>query len=84
MYRWQNPYLAALHETDMAKLFQHLTEARVSIEQRLLDPIEESSEEFRAIKDTWLGIETLQRTRYAPSPQSTNARPENQTLAADS
>ena len=44
---------------------QALLEATAAIEQRLLSPIDEKSEEYRAIKNTWLGIQTLREQHWA-------------------
>ncbi len=63
MYAWQQPYLQAMKETDDEKMPLHLMEAVASIEQRLLSPIDENSEEFRAIQYTQRRIETLLRER---------------------
>jgi hypothetical protein len=61
MYLWQEPYQEAVQETDETKIPNHLLEASAAIEQRLLSPIDESSQEYRAILNTWLGIQTLRR-----------------------
>jgi hypothetical protein len=37
----------------------HLMEALASIEQRLLSPIDEQSDEFKAINDTWFEVQRL-------------------------
>jgi hypothetical protein len=61
VYSWQEPYLQAAQETDDTQIPHHLLEATAAIEQRLLSPIDEKSEEYRAIKNTWLGIQTLRK-----------------------
>jgi hypothetical protein len=66
MYPWQEPYLHAAQEIDDTQIPHHLLEATAAIEQRLLSPIDEKSEEYRAIKNTWLGIQTL-RKQFQPT-----------------
>ena len=66
MYPWQEPYLHAAQEIDDTQIPHHLLEATAAIEQRLLSPIDEKSEEYRAIKNTWLGIQTL-RKQFHPT-----------------
>jgi hypothetical protein len=66
VYAWQEQYLQAAQETDDTQLPHHLLEATAAIEQRLLSPIDEKSEEYRAIKNTWLGIQTL-RKQFGPN-----------------
>jgi hypothetical protein len=66
VYSWQEPYLQAAQETDDTQIPHHLLEATAAIEQRLLSPIDETSEEYRAIKNTWLGIQTL-RKQFGPN-----------------
>ena len=63
MYAWQQPYIEAVLETDDTKMPHHLMEAMASIEQRLLSPVEENSEEFRAIQTTLASIQTLCKER---------------------
>jgi formiminotetrahydrofolate cyclodeaminase len=67
VYTWEEPYLEAVKETDDTKMTLHLLEAVASIKQRLLSPIDEESEEFRAILNARLGIEALKRERCAPT-----------------
>jgi hypothetical protein len=64
VYSWQEPYLQAAKETDDSQIRHHLLEATAAIEQRLLSPIDELSEEYRAIKNTWLGIQTLRKQHW--------------------
>jgi hypothetical protein len=64
VYSWQEPYLEAVKETDYAKISHHLLEANAAIEQRLLSPIDERSEEYRAIQNTRMGIQTLREQHY--------------------
>jgi hypothetical protein len=66
VYSWQEPYLQTAQETDDTQIPHHLLEATAAIEQRLLSPIDEKSEEYRAIKNTWLGIQTL-RKQFGPN-----------------
>jgi hypothetical protein len=70
VYAWQEPYLHAAQETDDSQITHHLLEATAAIEQRLLSPIDESSDEYRAIKNTWLGIQTLRNQHWATNPVS--------------
>ena len=59
MYAWQQPYYEAVLETDEGRMSHHLMEALASIEQRLLSPIDEDSEEFKAIQHTWSEVQRL-------------------------
>ena len=63
-YAWQEPYTAAILETDDAKMPAHILEATAAIEQRLLSPVE-SSEEQRAIRNAQEGLATLRGERCA-------------------
>ena len=63
-YAWQEPYTAAILETDDAKMPSHILEATAAIEQRLLSPVE-SSEEQQAIRNAQEGIATLRAERCA-------------------
>jgi hypothetical protein len=50
VYFWQDNYIAALTETDPAKLRGRVYEAIVAIEQRRLSPIDPGSEEHNALE----------------------------------
>ena len=65
-YAWQEPYIAAVRETDDEKMLGRILEATSAIEQRLLSPVEPGSEEDRAIKKAERGLATLRAERYAP------------------
>jgi hypothetical protein len=52
MYAWQQPYFELISENDEAQMSLHLMEALSSIEQRLLSPIDEASDEYKVIRDT--------------------------------
>ena len=58
---WQQPFSEALQETDPAKMDHYILEASAAIEQRLLRPIDENSEEFRALVNLWFAVEALRR-----------------------
>lgn len=62
MYAWQQPYFEAVLEIDDTRMSHHLFEALASIEQRLLSPINEETNEFKAIH-TWLEVQRLLRER---------------------
>ena len=62
-YAWQQPYIAAVCETDDDKMPGHILEAVSAIEQRLLSPVERGSEEERAIQNTQRALETLKAER---------------------
>lgn len=59
MYAWQEPYFEAVLESDEAKMTHHLMGALVSIEQRLLSPIDRDSYEFQALQNTWFDVQEL-------------------------
>ena len=50
MYSWQQDYIAALLETDDARLPHLIYEAIAAIEQRLLSPVEAGSQEEQALE----------------------------------
>lgn len=63
MYSWQQPYIKAVQETDDSQMPNHLIQATAAIQQRLLNPIDENSEEYRAIVAARLGIKVLLEER---------------------
>ena len=65
MYAWQQPYFEAVLETDETRMPRHLLEAIAAIEQRLLSPISEKSEEFKTIQNTWLEVQRMLNERAA-------------------
>jgi hypothetical protein len=65
-YAWQEPYIAAVHETDDAKMPGLIYEAAAAIEQRLLSPIESGSDEDRAIQNAQTALQILRAERCAP------------------
>ena len=68
-YSWQEPYMAAILETDDAKMPGHILEATAAIEQRLLSPIESGSHEERQIQNAQEGLQILNARRCnAPHP----------------
>jgi hypothetical protein len=69
---WEEPYIAAIYETDDANMAGRILEATSAIEQRLLSPVEPGSEEDRAIKMLKAGLRL-----YGP-----NAVRRSQTAAA--
>jgi hypothetical protein len=50
VYLWQQDYIAAILETDDAKLPHLIYEAIAAIEQRLLSPVEPGSQEEKALE----------------------------------
>jgi len=50
MYSWQQDYIAALRETDDAKLPYLIYEAIAAIEQRLLSHVKPDSDEDKALR----------------------------------
>jgi hypothetical protein len=63
IYAWQQAYLAAVCETDDAKMMGRILEARAAIEQRLLVPIEEDSVEHRDLLAAQKALEVLKSER---------------------
>jgi hypothetical protein len=59
IYSWQAAYNAAVLETDEAAMALRIYEASAAIEQRRLSPIEEDSEEDRALRAATLALQTL-------------------------
>ena len=72
-YSWQEPYMAAILETDDAKMPGHILEATAAIEQRLLSPIESGSHEDRQIQNAQEGLEILKAERWS-APKSNGNR----------
>jgi hypothetical protein len=62
-YLWEEPYLAAIYESDEANMPGRILEATSAIEQRLLSPVEPGSEEESAIRNAQRGLETLRAER---------------------
>jgi hypothetical protein len=62
VYSWQDYYIAALAETDPAKLRRRVYEAVAAIEQRRLSPVDPGSEEYDAIERAEKALEILTRT----------------------
>jgi len=62
VYSWQDYYIAALAETDPAKLRRRVYEAVAAIEQRRLSPVDPGSEEYDAIERAEKALEILKRT----------------------
>ena len=65
-YLWEEPYIAAIYETDDANMAGRILEATSAIEQRLLSPVEPGLEEDRAIKMLKAGLRLLRAERCAP------------------
>jgi hypothetical protein len=53
VYFWQLDYIAAILETDDARVSHRLDEAFAAIEQRLLSPVEPGSLEENALKQVF-------------------------------
>jgi hypothetical protein len=62
-YIWQPAYFAAVCETDNARMMVRIMEARAAIEQRLLLPIEEDSEEYRELRAAQKALDVLKTER---------------------
>jgi len=65
-YLWEEPYIAAIYETDDANMAGRILEATSAIEQRLLSPVEPFSDEDRAIQNAQRGLATLRAERCRP------------------
>jgi formiminotetrahydrofolate cyclodeaminase len=66
---WRPAYLAAVCETDDSRSMTRIMEARAAIEQRLLLPIDEDSEEYRAIRAAQNALDVLKSERVDNSPR---------------
>jgi hypothetical protein len=73
-YPWEEPYMAAIYETDDANMPRHILEATSAIEQRLLSPVELGSEEDKAIRRAQTGLATLRAERCAPQSNGNGNR----------
>ena len=62
-YAWEAAYLAAVCETNDAKMMSRIPEARVAIEQRLLVPIDGDSPEYRELTAAQKALELLKSER---------------------
>jgi hypothetical protein len=58
-YPWQEPYTAAIWETDDLLMDSRIYEARSAIAQRRLSPVETNSDEDHALSEADIGIQTL-------------------------
>jgi hypothetical protein len=65
---WRPAYLAAVCETDNSRILTRIMEAREVIEQRLRLPIDEDSEEYRAIKAAQHALDVLKAERVDNTP----------------
>jgi hypothetical protein len=59
MYTWQHSYFRAVLEEDDSRMPDRLLEALTAMEQRLLSPIDEQSDEYKTLEKTWLDVRTL-------------------------
>jgi 7,8-dihydro-6-hydroxymethylpterin-pyrophosphokinase len=59
MYRWQQTYFKAVLEDDDSRMPHRLLEALTAMEQRLSRPIDEQSDEYKALQETWVEVRTL-------------------------
>jgi hypothetical protein len=66
---WRPAYVAAVCETDNSRMLVRIMEARSAIEQRLLHPIDEDSEEYRAIKAAQKALDVLKSERVDNIPR---------------
>lgn len=72
-YQWQEPYVAAVLETDRSKLSQRIDEARSAIQKRIHDLNQDhmgTLEERAAIEFALNCLKVLHREIAAPKPQS--------------
>jgi hypothetical protein len=60
---WQSAYLAVAFETDKSRMLVRIMEARAAIEQRLLLPIEEESEEYLELRAAQKALDMLKAER---------------------
>jgi hypothetical protein len=82
-YIWQTAYMAAVYETNGELMMGRILEARAAIEQRLLVPIEEDSQEYReltaaqraleVLKSDWIDKTERPPTFTSPPSQSPNS-----------
>jgi hypothetical protein len=61
--------LAAVCETDDSRMLVRIMEARAAIEQRLLLPIEEDSQEHRELRAAQKALDTLKTERVDNIPR---------------
>jgi hypothetical protein len=59
IYVWQQPYLAAVCETDNGLMMIRIYEALAAIEQRRLTPVEPDGDEDRALVAAEVGLKAL-------------------------
>jgi hypothetical protein len=72
-YAWEEAYLAAVCETDVAMMMGRILEARAAIEQRLLVPVEKDSVEDRELRAAQKALELLKSERV-DSPCGSSSR----------
>jgi hypothetical protein len=58
-YAWQAPYIAAVLETDAARIRVHIYEAMTAIEERRLSAIKLDSDEEGALRNAEDGLNAL-------------------------
>jgi hypothetical protein len=58
-YSWQEPYTAAIWETDDLLINGRIDKALCAVKQRRLSPVETNSDEDRALSEADTGIQTL-------------------------
>jgi hypothetical protein len=56
---WQQPYTAAIWETDSLSITGRIYEALSAVEERRLSPVEPGSDEDRALTEADTGIQSL-------------------------
>jgi hypothetical protein len=66
-YDWQQPYTAAIWETDNLSIKGRIYEALSAVQERRLSPVELGSDEDRALTEADTGIQSLitERTEKA-------------------
>jgi hypothetical protein len=58
-YDWQQPYTAAIWETDNLLMEGRIGEALSAVEERRLSPVQVGSDEGHALAEADMGIQTL-------------------------
>jgi hypothetical protein len=69
-YLWFDSYLNAICETDEMKKAGRILEARSALEERLLSPVRQGSDEEKAIQTAELGLKVLTAERVQQEPNA--------------
>ena len=62
-YAWHSAYLAAVLETDQARMPERIYEAQKALQERLDNPVEIPTPELTAIKNARQGLDALTSER---------------------